>query len=253
MNEQLVTYPIYTGKKKRMITTYRNSKEGNLLKISHSRDLEYLESKYSLNTDYAFAYIKNQSIKALVNKHIESTYFYQFDIANFFGSINHDLLYTKMENTADVFNEQIINECSNNQSIGLALGLIPSPFLSNIYLANFDQKLVLKLQELDPNIIYTRYSDDLTISSKTKLDLNYLVKLISDLLALEKLSINTSKTKQFELVKKGQHIKILGLNLVRGELTNYVTVGRKFKNNTYIEANPIKRQAMEAYINFNEQ
>lgn len=252
MNEQLVTYPIYTGKKKRMITTYRNSKEGNLLKVSHSRDLEYLESKYSLNTDYAFAYIKNQSIKALVNKHIDNRYFYQFDIANFFGSINHDLLYTKMENTADVFNEQIINECSNNQSIGLALGLIPSPFLSNIYLSDFDYLLVNKLKEIDSSVIYTRYSDDLTISSKTKLDLNSLVKLISDLLELDKVTINSSKTKQFELVKKGQHIKILGLNLVRGEKSNYITVGRKFKNNTSIESNPVKRKAMEAYINFNE-
>lgn len=253
MNDQLVTYPIYTGKKKRMITTYRNSKEGNLLKINHSRDLEYLESQYSINTDYAFAYIKNQSIKALVNKHIDNTYFYQFDIANFFGSIDHDLLYAKMRETTDVFNEQLIDECSNNQPIGLALGLIPSPFLSNIYLSDFDNKLVSKLQVLDSNIVYTRYSDDLTISSNTKLDLNIIIEIIKELLTIDKLNINPSKTKQFELVKKGQHVKILGLNLVRGEQNNYVTVGRKFKNNTYIETNPIKRKAMEAYIYFNEQ
>lgn len=252
MKKYLTTFPIATGKKKRLITTYRADECGQELRTKHIQDLATLEQNYPLNYDFTFAYLKEQSIKQLVNKHLGNKYFYQFDLANFFGSIDHQLLLGKLNATDQHFNQSLIAECSNNKTVGLALGLVPSPYLSNIYLTNFDLKLVSILNRLDSSIVYTRYSDDLTISSNISLDEEELTRILSEQLAVDKLALNPTKTRSSELTAKGGHIKILGLNIVRGEHTNYITVGRKFKRDAHYEQSPLRKQAMESYINYNE-
>lgn len=253
MKTYLITFPLQTGKKKRLITTYRANQDGEFMRHKHEQDLTILEQNYQIDTNYCFAYIKEQSIKNLVKKHIDNQYFYQFDISNFFNSINHKLLLTKLNSTPNDFNQQLIAECSNQKSNGLALGLVPSPYLSNIYLADFDQLIVSRLKAIDQSVIYTRYSDDLTISSKNNLQVSDLIEVMSTLLADFNLSLNSAKTKSHVLNKKGDHIKILGLNLVRGLNSNYITVGRKFKTNTDFEKNPQRKQAMASYIEYNEK
>ncbi len=252
MKKYLTTFPIVTGKKKRLITTYRSNQDGEFMRSKHTQDLLTLEQNYTIDTEYSFAYLKEQSIKLLVNKHLANNHFYQFDIANFFGSIDHSILLAKLTATDSGFNQSLINECSNNKPSGLALGLIPSPYLSNIYLTEFDQLMVERLTAIDETIVYTRYSDDLTISSNTKLDLNTIQDLISDLLATDNLTINSTKTRETNLVQTGQHIKILGLNIIHGERSNYITVGRKFKRNTHYEQNDARKHAMASYIKYNE-
>ncbi len=253
MKKYLVTFPITTGTKKRLITTYRSDQYGSELRDKHQADLALLEAQYKLNTDYAFAYIKSQSIKNLVAKHLDNRYFYQFDIKNFFGSIDHSLLLAMLNATDDDFNHQLIHECSNNKPVGLALGLIPSPYLSNIYLSQFDYHVVTALNKLGANIVYTRYSDDLTISSPSELSLDELTTILQTQLAALNLQLHPNKTRSIELFKKGQHIKVLGLNVIRGENSNYVTVGRKFKANTIIEKDRLRKSAMQAYIDYNER
>lgn len=253
MKKYLTTFPIVTGNKKRLITTYRSNQDGDFLRNKHTQDLSTLEQYYQIDTAYSFAYLKEQSIKQLVNKHLDNTYFYQFDISNFFGSIDQSLLLEKLDQTDQTFNQQLILECSNNKPLGLALGLIPSPYLSNIYLAQFDQALVNQLQQLDQSAVYTRYSDDLTISSSSELDLALVQSLVSDLLTTVNLTINSSKTRYTSLEKTGQHIKILGLNIICGQRSNYITVGRKFKTHTHYEQNPVRKHAMTSYIKYNEK
>lgn len=253
MKKYLTTFPIVTGKKKRLITTYRSNQDGEFLRNKHTDNLSILERCYQIDTEYSFAYLKQQSIKQLVNKHLANKHFYQFDISNFFGSIDQDLLLSKLDKTDENFNRQLIIECSNNKPVGLALGLIPSPYLSNIYLAAFDQALVSELQKIDNSCVYTRYSDDLTISSSSKLELGRIEELIGNLLKTVNLTVNCSKTRETNLEKAGQHLKILGLNIICGERSNYITVGRKFKNNTHYEQNLIRKHAMGSYIKYNEK
>ncbi len=253
MKKAIVTFPLQTGSKKRLITTYRDNPAGQELRNKHNSDLKQLETNYQLDTNVSFAYIKNQSIKHLVNKHLPNSYFYQFDISNFFGSIDHSLLLQKMTTTDSQFNEQLIAECSNQKEVGLCLGLVPSPFLSNIYMDSFDQQLQTYLNQLDCTVVYTRYSDDFTISSSKELDINELTIAINKLLAELNLQLNNKKTKVSSLDTKGQHLKILGLNIIRGQETNYITVGRKFKANAKSEKNPLVAAAMNSYINYNER
>ncbi len=253
MKKYLTTFPIVTGNKKRLITTYRSNIDGQYLRNKHIEDLKHLEQHYSIDTEYSFAYLKQQSIKKLVNKHIENCYFYQFDLSNFFGSIDHHILLQKLNATELEFNQRLITECSNNKQVGLALGLIPSPYLSNIYLEQFDKELVTALKNVDDSVVYTRYSDDLTISSSSEIELSKVINIIETLLSSVNLDLNPSKTRTTQLVKKGQHIKILGLNLVYGQEVNYVTVGRKFKRNASFEFDPTRKHAMDSYIKYNEQ
>lgn len=252
MKKAVVTFPITTGKKKRLITTYRDCDLGQELKQKHQEDLKLLEKNYPINKQIAYAYLKDQSIKHLVDKHLDNSYFYQFDLKNFFASINHTILLDKLTATSSEWNQQLIGEASNRKPCGLALGLVPSPYLSNIYLSNFDADLNSFLNNLNPSIVYTRYSDDLTISSPVALDLDRLTTIISDYLQALELELNISKTKHTHLAVKGQHLKILGLNIIRGASTNYVTVGRKFKSAAHYEKDFIRQQAMTAYINYNE-
>ncbi len=158
-----------------------------------------------------------------------------------------------LSNTDQELNEQLIYECSNNKQTGLSLGLVPSPFLSNIYMNNFDNQLIEKLQQLDKSVVYTRYSDDFTISAACELDLDVIITIIEQFLAPIKLKLNTEKTKVTILSKKGEHIKVLGLNIICGNETNYITVGRKFKANAKYEKNPLVSAAMLSYIKYNEE
>lgn len=253
MKKYLTTFPIVTGNKKRLITTYRSNSNGEHLRSKHIAALHELEQHYTIDTEYSFAYLKEQSIKKLVNKHISNSYFYQFDLSNFFGSIDHTILLSKLDSTGLEFNKQLIAECANSKQQGLALGLIPSPYLSNIYLNQFDSKLILRLKDINDSVVYTRYSDDLTISSRDELNLQELTTILTDLLKDINLELNHSKTKSTQLLNKGQHIKILGLNIIYGQEINYVTVGRKFKRNARYEFDSTRKHAMDSYIKYNEQ
>lgn len=45
---------------------------------------------------------------------------------------------------------------------------------------------------------------------------------------LLELKINKHKTKKLELLNVGDHVKFLGLNIVKGKNGNYITVGKKY-------------------------
>lgn len=253
LKKQLTTFQIDSGNKKRLITTYKKDPFGAALKQQHLEDLKLLEDKYDLDTNCIYAYLKNQSIQMLVNKHLVSTHFYQFDISKFFESIDHQKLLTKLDKTAIDFNQKLIFECSNGKNHGLSLGLVPSPYLSNIYLSDFDKQLTTTLLKFDDQLIYSRYSDDITISSKHQLDFTKIAEIVANLLSIENLTVNQKKSKYTHLSNKGQHLKVLGLNIICGESSNYITVGRKFKKNTAYEKSQKRKQAMEAYITYNER
>ncbi len=251
MKSALTTFSLQTKNKKRLITTYRNNLQGQQLREKHQLDLQQLVANFNLNYNYAFAYMPQQSIKKLVLKHQANSYFYCFDIEAFFPSIDHQILLLKLGDNQTMRN--LIKEASAYREQGLALGLVPSPYLSNIYLAEFDTLITSALQKLDETIVYTRYSDDITISAQSDIDDAHLEHLINDLLAKYNLHLKPSKSRKKALLKQYDHIKILGLNIVRGQATNYITVGRKFKKATIAEEDRLRKQAMQAYIEFNQK
>lgn len=250
MNNSTITFPLKTGKKTRILTTYNNNYEGDNLRKWHQAMLDMLIDEQDIDYNYAFAYLPKQSIKKLVNMHLSNNYFYLFDISNFFPSIDHQILLSKIGNSSEY--KRLVYTSANGKSRGLAIGLVPSPFLSNVYLSEFDTIVAEKLRLLDDKLVYTRYSDDISISSSQPLDIEIIQSILTDCLQPLKLHIHAGKTHHKALLKKGDHVKLLGLNIIHGESENYITVGRKFKRNAEKEHDQMRKQAMNAYITYNE-
>ncbi len=250
MNTPIITFPIKTGTKTRMITTYKNNSAGHALRIKHKHILESLDlSIFDYNVTYA--YLKEQNTKKLVQMHVNNDFFYQLDVKDFFKQIDHDILQEQL-NKARItsITKQILDEHSLQQK-GIGIGLLLSPFLSNLYLRAFDQIINCYCQA--NNIIYTRYADDLTFSSLHKFDPTELDQIINFELKKLKLSLNHQKTKITYLIKPTQSVKILGINIVHGTNSNYLTISRKFKAQALKTLDENVRQAKLNYITFNDQ
>ena len=71
----------------------------------------------------------------------------------------------------------------------LALGMVTSPILSNIYMDFFDARFHDKY----PELVYTRYSDDILISSGKWFDYKSILNFIAKELCYLELEMNEHK------------------------------------------------------------
>ncbi|EGT4598818.1 reverse transcriptase domain-containing protein [Clostridioides difficile] len=201
----------------------------------------------TLPSKFSKAYIKKRSIITNAKAHMYNDVFLYFDIKDFFQNINHnkliDLLYHEINKgskikTSKIDCNNIVKSCAVSGK-GLGVGLIPSPLLSNMYLKEFDNILYGKLKKMDlPNVIYTRYADDMVISFKyiESYDMSEVKNLIGILLRRYGLKLNDKKVKIINL-NKSNHVRITGINLCKDENNNRrLTVGRKRKNELYYKA-----------------
>jgi len=195
----------------------------------------YIFQYADTNINVVYSYRKGTNPYQAVVKHSDSNFFFQADIKGFFSSIKRrDIEYVlnnKLNQSpiADLNNhiDRILNIIMVNES--LPIGFASSPILTNSLLNDFDNEL--EEYCLEQGIIYTRYSDDLILSAKTKSPLIDLENYISDLLIKffnERLQLNEGKTK---LTHKGNKIKILGMVILP---TGKVTVDIKVKKNIEI-------------------
>ncbi len=244
-----ITFKIKTGKKTRLITTYKNNEDGSKLKLEHEKITSTLKNDI-FDHDVTFAYLPKQNTKKLVEKHLSNTYFYQFDLKNFFQSIDLNILKQISAEYCDINLEQIISECAFTPTTGLGIGLLPSPYLSNLYLIIFDRECKNFAQK--NHLIYTRYADDITFSSNSAVNLNELIYFLNQQLKPLKLSLNPQKTQQKHLVQSGDSVKILGINIVLGSQNNYLTISRKFKRQSIQEQNQLRKHGMKNYIAYNQ-
>lgn len=251
-NKALYTYRIKNGQKTRLITTYCNNSMGQKLRLNHQQILQQLDfSIFDLNLTYA--YIPSQNIRSLVNKHLDSKYFLTCDIKSFFDSIDHQILnhQLKEHNLDNLITNDILQQLScNKQHRSLGIGMILSPFLSNLYLLKFD-KLIFEYCQ-SRGIIYTRYADDLSFSALNEFNSQELLAYVNTQLETLHLKLNTNKTHVSNLINKYSSIKLLGLNIVNGRDTHYITVSRGFKKNLQNETNLKVKHAKQSYINYNE-
>lgn len=112
---------------------------------------------------YATAYIKNKNISGNISPHVHNRYFICLDMDDFFPSISirrvekvYSLIgYSKK--SAYVLAR--LCTCSNS----LPQGAVTSPALSNLIAAKFDRRIAGYTSRR--NITYTRYADDITLSS----------------------------------------------------------------------------------------
>ncbi|NYH12672.1 reverse transcriptase domain-containing protein [Pseudomonas moraviensis] len=206
------------------------------LRTFHSFIKLILLDHLDTNEDVVFSYRKGVNAVDAVSKHSRSKYFFQTDIKNFFNSIDEDMVKeTILKNIeqcpiSDIQDhiEKIVKTLTVNNSV--PVGFSTSPTLSNACLFTFDNTL----QEYCKNnsLVFSRYSDDIIISSMEKSSTFEAEKYISQKLSeitKNKLSINEAKSKH---TQTGNKIKLLGMVILPN---GKVSIDIKFKQDTEIK------------------
>lgn len=234
--------------KKRKIKMYSCTSEGYILRSLHLAIMGRLQKLIVLQP-YSYAYRKNRSIFMCMDQHIAGKYFLKVDIKDFFNSIskgkmNKILKCHLCDNPKQAYEDNLIKRKYRYESAyikkwqgikeltdicfvhnRLALGMATSPLLSNIYMDLFDARLHDKY----PDLVYTRYSDDMLISSEEWFDHVSVLNYISEEMSHLGLEINKQKVRVHQLKQIGDHIKFLGLNMVFGlSGKNRITVGEGY-------------------------
>ena len=234
--------------KKRKIKMYSCTSEGFALRNFHLRLMKQLQKLFELQP-YSYAYRKDRSILMCMNQHIDSKFFLKIDIRDFFNSISKGKMNKIIKchlcyDPKQAYEDNVIRKRSRylgeyvKEWLGikeitdicfvngrLALGMVTSPILSNIYMDFFDARF----HDNYPELVYTRYSDDILISSGKWFDYKSILNFIAKELCYLGLEMNEHKVGFYKLKQAGDHIKFLGLNIVHGPAEeNYITVGKQY-------------------------
>ena len=207
-------------------TIYRPSKK---LKVFQSFLNSVLFDHLPVNERVSFAYRKGAYLRQAVECHANSRVFYQTDFTKFFHSIDSDLIRKNILSgetpILDIIEhvDHIVNLTTIQKR--LAIGFVTSPIISNICLKSFDD--CIEAWCLDHALIYSRYADDIVISTLRDEDLNYLDTVVSRFASDHinpRVTLNGAKRK---LTKVGRRIQIMGFDILP---TGRVTISRKIRH-----------------------
>lgn len=167
--------------------------------------------------DVSMAYRKGCSVKKNAQMHKNSKHILHVDIENFFDNITtyhiNQLVNRNKASVSELGFEitstiSMINSiCCKNNSI--CIGSVSSPAISNAVMYDFDTNMKAYCDE--NNFVYSRYADDMYVSSKQYIE-NSVLKKIEDELHGLNLKINRKKTRYMSL--KGQK-KVTGIIITR--------------------------------------
>ena len=155
------------------------------------------------------AYIKGKSILSNAVVHRRSKYFLKMDFKDFFPSIKwkdlepiihewHREIVPDWDLTNDA--KHLIRQSCFYLNDSLPIGYPSSPVISNTIMFNIDQEIenILDQREKYGKAIYTRYADDIVVSTDKKYVYKDIHRAITNLIAKTnspKLSLNPEKTK----------------------------------------------------------
>lgn len=139
----------------------------------------------------AHGFISGRSPLTNAQAHIGANFILNIDVSNFFGSINREMAFGVFRNIG--FSSEISKYLMELATYDgrLPQGAPTSPCIANLYLRDFDE---LVSESLPAELTYTRYADDISLSSKSVLDRGWL-DFLSDRLADSGLRVNSKKTK----------------------------------------------------------
>lgn len=193
-------YNIYTirksnGKKRIIFAPCEELKEAQ-------KDLAIKLEERIKTSDFCFGFKKGSNSSDAVKVHESKTWVMTIDICNFFPSITSEKLtsfMTREEIELATFEDRLVQ------------GSPCSPIISNIIFKELDEHIAHLL--LRRQIFYTRYADDIAISSYNRVDKKVLIRYFRAILAKHGFKIKYEKIK-FMSSKYSQ--KILGINVNDG-------------------------------------
>ncbi len=180
---QGLSFVLYKAKPETFYTTFEIPKKGGGLRKIHAPQqalkllqkrladflyacLHEIEAKYPVRTIVSHGFEKGRSIVTNASAHRRRRYVLNLDIADFFGSINfgrvrgyfiHDKDFALKPPVATVISQIA---CHQN---ALPQGSPSSPVISNLIGAILDRRLIVLAKRY--GCTYTRYADDLTLST----------------------------------------------------------------------------------------
>lgn len=187
-------------------------------------------------SDEAFAYVEGRSTFMCRQKHADnqSKWFLNIDIEDFFGSCNPNLVVSEITNLYPIYffsddrKKQLTDllraYCFLND--GLPQGSPVSPLLSNLTFIRYDYEIKRFLNKISQMyykepFIYTRYADDIEISSKVKFDPNLIIDGLKKI--LNPFKIKDKKTK----FGNNNVIGVWGLGILYNN-ANQFSLGREY-------------------------
>jgi len=204
-------------------------KPSSTLKDFHVFLSRILLDHLPVDATVSFAYRRGATIIQAVEPHAKSRAFFQTDLERFFDSITTPLIRKVLsENQTPVTDlqdhlEHILNLLTVEGK--LPIGFSTSPILSNACLLTFDQRLAQTSESR--GWIYTRYADDIMLSSDDRAKLSDADTVIEDCLYAEigdDFLLNPAKSK---LTTVGRKVKHLGLVILpNGD----VSIDREVRN-----------------------
>lgn len=205
------------------------------LKEYHKFINEFVLSYLKVNKDVVFSYRKGSSTYDAVILHAKSKVFFNTDIKSFFPSITREYARSVLVNNLlhvpisdlNVHLDKILDYIIIDNS--LPVGFPTSPAFSNACLYEFD--VAMQQYCAKHGYVFTRYSDDIIISSENDEGFDNINSIVTDLLGefgKGHFRLNLAKTK---LVKKGNKIKLLGMVVLPSQVISVdIKVKRKLEH-----------------------
>ena len=178
----------------------------------------------------AQAYKEGANIVANARIHVEQNYLLKVDFLNFFPSIKGGDVYSLLNGSRETFEPALTEEdvelivvavCKDG---ALTIGAPSSPMISNILMYDFDRELAEECQRR--RVRYSRYADDIALSTDKPGALAELLKFVTSLLkkpGRPLLAINTNKT---VFTSRKRLRRITGIVLTSD---HKVSIGRRMK------------------------
>lgn len=207
-------------------------------KISQpSREIKFIQRWLNKNLfaflpvhDSVYSYKQNLNIKDMAVLHAPCNYLLKLDFEDFFPSLTKDDVRVLLSNKANLNEVQLSEEDMEfvlkivSRYGALSIGAPSSPILSNALLFDFDKIIVDSWSE--KGLIYTRYADDLIMSTNEPNLLESVQKFIhADLLNRKHPSLILNADKSVFTSRKRRRV-ITGLTLTSDRK---VSIGREKK------------------------
>lgn len=241
--------------KKRNIICYAPNKYGHDLRALHSA-IQSVFLSILPTSIHSFAYKEGQNTLSCLKQHEGNLFFAKFDISKYFESITRRsvlkkclaLIQTSREEktelgafrlcriSLEVVEKEIdkilkplfFSRLSHDFGGGkyksyLPIGYASSPKISDFYLRDLDE-----MMGSTKGLKYTRYADDILLSSNDQKLLEEGCLALRNALKMEDLEINEKKVMKKSLANIGDSIHFLGINLVRREEGYSYTISQRY-------------------------
>lgn len=185
--------------------------------------------------DCVYSYRKGRNIAMHASQHSRSNYVTRFDFSDFFPSITgvvlRNLLAGSVEKGLLHFDGKVVEAvirlvCRHNKNsnrLVLSIGAPSSPHLSNALLYDFDCEMAQIVERMKG--IYTRYADDIYISSDSKDSIGKLEQAFMTIVGrkLPYLQVNQKKTQH---LSRKRRMSVTGINITP---QRKLSIGRDLK------------------------